>query len=81
MEEKKKNAQERRTVQAPAPTSVDGAGAVLSVELAADEDVEWTWTHDAAGNSVVTGYRIVPKRDEKSGLGAPEPTSRARSTG
>jgi hypothetical protein len=35
-----------------------------SVELNADEDVEWIWTHTADGKSVVTGYLITKRADE-----------------
>jgi hypothetical protein len=38
--------------------------AVISVELDEDEEVEWTWTHNADGESVVTGY-IITKRTDK----------------
>lgn len=35
------------------------APALLSLNVGADEDVEWIWTHTADGRSVVTGYRIA----------------------
>jgi hypothetical protein len=51
----------KRVVTAPAPTSLDESGAILSVELEADEEVRWQWTHYPNGQSVVTGYDIVKK--------------------
>lgn len=35
--------------------------ALLSVEVSEGEEVEWIWTHDADGHSMVSGYRVVPK--------------------
>lgn len=35
--------------------------AILSVKVAADEEVEWIWTHATSGCSVVSGYRITPR--------------------
>jgi hypothetical protein len=34
---------------------------VFSVDLQADEDVEWTWMHTAEGVSYVTGYTIIKR--------------------
>ncbi len=34
--------------------------ALLSVELDEGEEVEWIWTHDADGRSMLTGYRRRP---------------------
>jgi hypothetical protein len=50
----------RRLVIAP-PASHPGLhSAVLTVECAHDEDVEWTWTETPTGR-FVSGYRIVPR--------------------
>lgn len=54
---------EKRTVYAPSPDPESRPPAVLSVELEADEDVEWIWTHTADGKSVVTGYVITKRTD------------------
>jgi hypothetical protein len=35
--------------------------ALLGVDLADHEDIEWIWQHTAEGQSQVTGYRIVPR--------------------
>lgn len=55
---------EKRTVLAPGEAGPMNAGQVLSVELAADEDVEWAWSHDREGGSAVAGYKIVPRNSE-----------------
>lgn len=57
---------QKRTVYAPQPNDAQQAPAVISVELAEDEDVQWQWTHYTDGRSAVTGYTIV-KRDEQQG--------------
>ena len=54
----------KRIVTAPSSTGAMGRGEVLSVKLGPDEDVEWVWSHDPDRGSVVTGYRIVPRRTE-----------------
>jgi hypothetical protein len=54
-------ADNRRVVTAPAPSSLDEPGAVLSVKIEADEEVRWQWTHYPNGQSVVTGYEIFKK--------------------
>ncbi len=50
-----------RTVAAPLAAAPMGAGEVLSVEVGADEDIEWIFSHDPGRGSRVTGYRIVPR--------------------
>jgi hypothetical protein len=60
-----------RTVIAPAPSPATTnllPGQVLSAILAADEDVEWTWTSSADRVSYVSGYTVV-KRENRG----PEP--------
>lgn len=47
----------KRTVSAP--SSDVAPGVVLRVELAADEEVRWQWTHGPDGQSRITGYEIV----------------------
>lgn len=61
-----KKAEKKRVVQAPSSGSSDSPGQVLSVELGEDEEVNWQWTHRPDGTSVVTGYEIVKKTEEKS---------------
>jgi hypothetical protein len=39
---------------------VRGPQVVLGVELSADEDVQWNWTHTPKG-SYVSGYTIIKK--------------------
>jgi hypothetical protein len=56
----------KRTVYAPRLERSTEPPAVVSVELDADENVEWIWTHTADGKSVVTGY-IITKRTDKPG--------------
>ncbi len=54
----------KRSVEAPKPT-FQGAPVVFSnVELAEDEDVQWSWTHTAKG-SYVSGYQILKKEPNK----------------
>lgn len=45
----------------PAPRGSDSRlpGAVINVEVADDERIQWSWTHWGPGQSAVTGYRIV----------------------
>lgn len=53
----------KRTVVAP-PAEV-APGAVLSVELAEDEEVQWQWSHGAEGQSRITGYQIIKRPPPK----------------
>ncbi len=55
---------QKRIVYAPQPDTTLSSPAVLSVELAADEDVEWQWTHLANGKSIVTGYTIFKPAEQ-----------------
>jgi hypothetical protein len=51
----------KRWVEAPRPTQImPDAPAVLGVDLAFGEEVEWIWTHTDKG-SYVSGYNIVNK--------------------
>jgi hypothetical protein len=61
-----KEVEKKRIVQAPSSGSSDLPGQVLSVELSEDEEVSWQWTHRSDGTSVVTGYEIVKKTEDKS---------------
>ena len=61
-----KKAEKKRIVQAPSSGNVDLPGQVLTVELGEDEEISWQWTHRPDGTSVVTGYDIVKKTEEKS---------------
>ncbi len=49
----------KRWVTAPAST-LPGAPAVQGVQLAPDEDVQWTWTYTPEGR-YVSGYTIVKR--------------------
>lgn len=49
----------KRTVSAP--QAAVAPGVVLSVELADDEEVQWQWSHEASGQSRITGYQILKK--------------------
>jgi hypothetical protein len=53
----------KHSIEAPKPT-FQGAPAVLSVQLAKDEDVQWVWTHTTKG-SYVSGYTIIKKKPGK----------------
>jgi len=61
-----KTTENKRTVQAPYSGGSDLPGQVLSVEVGADEEVIWKWTHRPDGTSAVTGYEIVKMTEEKS---------------
>ena len=50
----------RRVVPAPAPSNPRLRSAVLDVECAEHEDVEWHWTETTEGR-FVSGYSIVPR--------------------
>jgi hypothetical protein len=50
---------EKRTVTAPVGSRLN-TGEVLSVELAADEVVQWIWSHHGERGSSVIGYTILP---------------------
>jgi hypothetical protein len=50
----------RRIVPAPAPSNPRLHPAVLSVECAEDEKIEWHWTETTEGR-FVSGYSIVPQ--------------------
>jgi hypothetical protein len=45
-------------VTAPPPSHPGLQSAVLNVECAEDEDVEWTWTETPTGR-FVSGYQLV----------------------
>ena len=51
----------RRVVPAPAASNPSLRPAVLNVECAEDESVEWHWTETREGR-FVSGYRIVPRK-------------------
>ena len=55
---------QKRIVYAPQPDTSVSAPAVISIELAEDEDVEWQWTHLANGKSIVTGYTIIKPTEQ-----------------
>ena len=60
---------EKRTEFAPVSDAPAGSSPVFSVDLADDEEVRWHWTHYPNGQSVVTGYDIVKKEEEKTESG------------
>lgn len=51
----------RRFVAPPPEKGEVRPPALLGVNLADHEDVEWIWQHTADGHSHVTGYRVVPR--------------------
>lgn len=53
----------KRTACAPQIGDNYGPGALISVELDEDEEVQWEWTHFTDGRSYVTGYTIIKKID------------------
>ena len=55
----------KRTVTAPTTAGQMSGSRVVSVEVGPDEDVEWIWSHDRDRGSHVTGYKIVPRVDER----------------
>ena len=55
---------QKRVVRAPSSLGAFGPPALISVQLADDEDVQWHWSHFADGRSVVTGYTIVKKESK-----------------
>ena len=61
-----KKTEKKRVVQAPFQSGAALPGQVLSVDLGEEEEVIWQWTHREDGSSVVTGYEIVKKTEEKS---------------
>ncbi len=55
----------KRFVQPPVTELASQTAPVISVELEADEEVEWLWTHLPNGQSVVTGYEVSKKDGSK----------------
>jgi hypothetical protein len=55
----------KRSVMAPSGAGPMSRGEVLSVEVGADEDVEWIWSHDRKRGSFVTGFKVVPRIAER----------------
>jgi hypothetical protein len=53
----------KRTVFAPGTSNAMLPGALNSVQLSADEDVVWTWTHQPRRHSYVSGFDIIKKSD------------------
>ena len=60
------NNEKKVTVNAPNDSDSTVPGALLSVEIGIDEDVEWVWTHLENGKSAVTGYTITQKTDNSN---------------
>jgi hypothetical protein len=50
---------------APEPSNPRLRSMVVNVECTEDEDVEWFWTETADGR-FVSGYRIVPRVQERT---------------
>ncbi|HEY0733478.1 MAG TPA: hypothetical protein VGD69_01105 [Herpetosiphonaceae bacterium] len=65
MDQSEQQEPQKRTVYAPQPNDAQQAPAVISVELAEDEDVQWQWTHYNDGRSVITGYTIVRRPEQQ----------------
>lgn len=59
-------AKPKRIVTAPVSSAFNSASSVLSVELSEDEEVQWQWTHLPNGESLVTGYEIIKKKEPES---------------
>ncbi|MEW6128836.1 MAG: hypothetical protein AB1757_17495 [Acidobacteriota bacterium] len=53
----------QRYVQPPVTQLAENGSPVFGVELNADEEVIWFWTHYPNGQSVVTGYEIRKKTE------------------
>lgn len=53
-----------KTILAPQAGRADSSAQVLNIQVGADEEVRWQWTHYPDGTSAVTGYEIV-KKDKK----------------
>ncbi|MBV9790630.1 MAG: hypothetical protein JOZ51_20725 [Chloroflexi bacterium] len=62
MDQDEQQEPQKRTVYAPQSNDAQQTPAVISVELAEDEDVQWQWTHYTDGRSAVTGYTIVKRQ-------------------
>ncbi len=58
MAKKPRTSPRRHTIQAPPPDNPLTPPAVVSVEIAEGEAVEWIWSESPTGRRV-TGYRIV----------------------
>ncbi len=65
MIENSQTTSQKRFVQPPITQFADQSAPVITVELQADEEVEWLWTHYPNGQSVVTGYEIIQKDGSK----------------
>ena len=50
-----------RIVHPPTTSSTNNPPQIVSVRLNHDEEVQWHWTHNTNGQSVVSGYEIVKK--------------------
>lgn len=59
VETEKKGA--KRTVMTPGNDRPAGSGDLVSVDTAADEEVQWIWCHHGERGSSVIGYVIVPR--------------------
>lgn len=55
-----------RTVVPPPPVGPGASNSVMSVNVAGDEDVSWTWTSRPNGTRFVSGYVIVKLRVPKA---------------
>jgi hypothetical protein len=64
----------RRIMSAPLAAYPSLPTAVVNVECADDEDVEWVWTATGLG-SFVSGYRVVPRVFPSSGASGLPPVS------
>ena len=53
----------RHSVQAPQPHGPLPPNRVVRVDLAEDEEVEWTWSTLPNGERYVSGYSIRKKRE------------------
>jgi len=56
---------ETYAVFAPENSNACISGALISVNVQIDEDVNWVWTHLPNGQSAVTGYQVIKKESHQ----------------
>ena len=57
-----KEEENKRKIFAPVSDGIMVPGAVISIEVEEDQDVEWIWTHYSDGRNAVTGFRLVLRK-------------------
>ena len=53
----------KKIVYAPSPSDSSLFTSIYSIEIDADEEVEWQWLELPDGNRVVTDYKILSKEE------------------